>query len=1102
MATKPVQIQKETPPFPSMDFFFLRDEGIRLVQELSGKIWTDYNPHDPGITILEQLCYALADLGFRTDFKIQDLLNARSRNQRKALNNTFFDASEILPTNPVSLIDYRKLIIDHIPAVKNAWISPVLDNLQGIRGLYKISLQVDENSRSAEDLEQVKNETFALFNEHRNLCEDLDSIEILNVDKIIVFADLDISSDVVPEEVLAEILFKLEEHLNPSIRYYTIEELQEEGYPIDEIFDGPVPIHGIIKSEDLRPMRQEVYISKIIELVSSVNGVRRINFFRVEKDGFPVEGDVIRIEEKAYPVLDMDTIDDRWKNGSYPIRFQRGNLNYELDLNTANQLLYSLYARYKKGYQMKLLYNERDYPSIFKQEDIPRYFSVQNSFPGTYGLGRYGLPNNVRATRERTAMIKQLKGYLLFFEQMMANYLAQLANVKNLFSLDENLDKTYFSQVPDDIFGLRDLVNAKDLDAFRQKLEEVMFEFDPYLDRRNRILDHLLARFGEQFTTDFLVKVSQYVGFDQEHNKKAPEQELIEAKIDFLKHYVDLSRNRSRGFNYLALYHVIQQQEMEWAAIFEDLLKQYDSEEEKEVIRQQFVQLRKNYPLRQHQHDLFSMALNYKLPKDLAMLQNKILLENIDLPEPELEKIKDINLQFVQKAKEVLALEVAGLEKRVCMLLNIVQSGNESLLRVFENAEDIEGLDEFADVIEMASPALPEGYLDLELELRKLREREDALKIEVEPQDPEDILRGFLQEEEDGGFIELPKDENEKDLEDDIEYREEKLDEEGAPLPTEEESQETLEYRSRFVFRAKNRDELVSDLLSNGLFSHNYIILPRNKGGEEVFAVYYRGNKHLGCVKIRELSTRLAARTEIERLLKYLGQINKHTEGMHVVEHVLLRPQAQDRHGFRLVNDQDRVLLESYEFGSFNEQRNISNQLDLVAGKRDNYEIVQNADKSFSVLLKDNNAYVARCPENYFTHEGAKEKIDDLLDYVNSFKTGAIALQNNISFFLEERRNAEVDNDFYSLGMSIVLPTWPSRFQNEDFRALLRNLFYINAPVHVDIDFYWLEIAEMGEFEQLYFDWLEERNSLYPKQPDLDDKALSVAEYLQKMKRS
>jgi hypothetical protein len=166
MANKPLQIHKETPAHKSMDFFFLREEGIKLVQELSGQIWTDFNPHDPGVTILEQLCYALADLGFRTDFKIQDLLNVRSRQQRLAMNSTFFDASEILPTNPVSLIDYRKLIIDHVISVKNAWVEPVFDNLQGIKGLYRILLQVDENIRSKKDTDRIKAEVFALFPVH------------------------------------------------------------------------------------------------------------------------------------------------------------------------------------------------------------------------------------------------------------------------------------------------------------------------------------------------------------------------------------------------------------------------------------------------------------------------------------------------------------------------------------------------------------------------------------------------------------------------------------------------------------------------------------------------------------------------------------------------------------------------------------------------------------------------------------------------------------------------------------------------------------------------------------------------------------------------
>ena len=58
----------------SMQYDFLRQFGLDSIQIVSGGKWTDYNYHDPGITFLEQLCYAITDLGYRTNFPIQDIL--------------------------------------------------------------------------------------------------------------------------------------------------------------------------------------------------------------------------------------------------------------------------------------------------------------------------------------------------------------------------------------------------------------------------------------------------------------------------------------------------------------------------------------------------------------------------------------------------------------------------------------------------------------------------------------------------------------------------------------------------------------------------------------------------------------------------------------------------------------------------------------------------------------------------------------------------------------------------------------------------------------------------------------------------------------------
>ncbi|BDS13526.1 hypothetical protein [Aureispira anguillae] len=984
----------------------LKEVWLEFMQQLSGDVWTDYNAHDPGITIMEQLCDTMSKINKRATTPIQNLLNSQSRKKREEINNAFYDAVEILPSNPVTQDDYRILIIDRIQYVKNAWVDPVRDNMQGIRGLYRILLQIDETARTEDGIRRIKKEVFALFNQHRNLCEDIESIQVLEVDKIEIFADIDIHSEAIAEEVLAEILFHLEEHLNPSIQFHTLEDLLEKGYSVDEAFDGPPPVHGLILKSDLRSMTQEVYVSKLIEIVQGVEGVRRITYFRVDKNGIPVDSDIIPIRQNTYPVLDMDTIDERFAdNADYPLQFFRGALNYELDLNTANQLLYSLYARYKKGYQMKMLYHEKDFPSTISLKEVERYDSLQNSLPVTYGVNELGLPDYAQATRERIAMVKQLRGYLLFFEQTLSNYLSQLANVRKLFSIDKDINKTYYSNTPDTIPGIYDLISnptvehvssqnkdfslaearAKALELFNEKVAQVTKKFDPYVDRRNRFLDHLLGRFGEQFSTDFLLKVSNYVGVGHDDDESNPEIELINAKIEFLQNYINISKNRGKGFDYLG------------------------------------------------------------------------------------ETLDDWN--------------VSGLEKRASLLLNIKSSGNKSVLDAFNGKDDDnDAFDALETVLDFVPKDTKEGFIRLD----SLYEIHNTFGIDEEELDDDlkdelDRLRTSLKEDEETQDSEEEKDANQDPVDKD----------------QKEDSEDTIDYTKRFVFRADSRNELIKNLMAHGILSHNYIVLPTKD--KQSFSIYYKGKRKLGVFKIREVSTRLAARKEIEKLIKYLHKLNKYSEGMHVVEHILLRPQAQDQHGFVLTDDQDVIILESYEFGDIEQQRAYSDELISVGIYPENYSLRQDDQNNYVIALADNyDVFIAKHPVVFKSKTDAQDKILDIIDYIRSFKKSDVPIYDNIKFTTKQRKGntTHSEKDFYSLTLSVVLPTWPSRFQNSDFRDLLRNIIVLNAPVYVHIDFLWLDSEAMHSFEEVYFDWLQERIAHHPRQPELDEKAQRVMDLL------
>ncbi|MEC8883236.1 MAG: hypothetical protein VYD98_01155, partial [Bacteroidota bacterium] len=112
-----ISLSKNTSTQDDLDFEFLRKSGIAYIESLSSKLWTDYNSHDPGITILEVLCYSLTDLGQRMSLPIETLI----ANKQEDSIDQFHKASDILSCKPVTHLDYRKLFID-VPGVRNAWL--------------------------------------------------------------------------------------------------------------------------------------------------------------------------------------------------------------------------------------------------------------------------------------------------------------------------------------------------------------------------------------------------------------------------------------------------------------------------------------------------------------------------------------------------------------------------------------------------------------------------------------------------------------------------------------------------------------------------------------------------------------------------------------------------------------------------------------------------------------------------------------------------------------------------------------------------------------------------------------------------------------------
>ena len=124
-------------------------------------------------------------------------------------NNLLIPANKIFSSAPLNLVDFRKIIIQQIPNVKNAWIEPVEENQFGFNGIYNVLIQCDEEIGD-DKLNDIKSEVHQLLMQNRSLCTDFQEIRILQKDILSISAQISLDSFVLGESVLAEVYQKIE----------------------------------------------------------------------------------------------------------------------------------------------------------------------------------------------------------------------------------------------------------------------------------------------------------------------------------------------------------------------------------------------------------------------------------------------------------------------------------------------------------------------------------------------------------------------------------------------------------------------------------------------------------------------------------------------------------------------------------------------------------------------------------------------------------------------------------------------------------------------------------------------------------------------------
>ncbi len=300
----------------TQDFDALRARAIGTLQRLAGQTWTDHNSHDPGITVLEAVCYAITDLGYRSAYPVADLLASLPGTDGAPASATagLFTPAQVLPSGPVTADDLRRLVID-LPGVRNAWVEPVdlalasHDAAQALlapvgdatatasspnvsllrpRGLLRVSI---EPSGLGADVDggALARRVAQRLQQWRALGEDIAEIRVLDRLPVALDGAIELAPGADGTETLAAVALALAQHLSPPLPWRSLREMLARGWRADQIFEGPLLQQGFLDPADwaAATRRTAVRVSDLIQVVMAVPGVVAIKRLGLLRDGRP-----------------------------------------------------------------------------------------------------------------------------------------------------------------------------------------------------------------------------------------------------------------------------------------------------------------------------------------------------------------------------------------------------------------------------------------------------------------------------------------------------------------------------------------------------------------------------------------------------------------------------------------------------------------------------------------------------------------------------------------------------------------------------------------------------------------------------------------------
>jgi hypothetical protein len=217
---------------------------------------------------------------------------------------------------------------------------------------------------------------------------------------------------------------------------------------------------------------------------------------------------------------------------------------------------------------------------------------------------------------------------------------------------------------------------------------------------------------------------------------------------------------------------------------------------------------------------------------------------------------------------------------------------------------------------------------------------------------------------------------------------------------------------------------------------------------------------------------------------KRLELLDKNSENFLLIDHIALAP-SEDLpcFGFDVLLNNSAFFVSERKY-TLRECEDFLGEFIRLSGEIESYSIIETGHREFKIRFSAGRGILLS--RSYYA---SASEAQEQLDYFTGRISETAPLHTISTKY--EKLYVNLSNPFSGV-VSLFLPSWPSRFQNEGFKKYIQEYFCEELPAHLAVNLKWLNFGEMSKIEK---HWDEYRQTF--ASPDASRRMAALDRFLE-----